>query len=126
MLVASSRDAHGAHTLPTAVFRADKICPWFGSFCLLYHCFICAGGRLFHLYYRKDILDSRNLPVPATWDDLLVTAQRLNGSDFNNDTQSDYALCLQLSGAFSDLDASVMINVVISQVTQVEVSVRSI
>lgn len=52
------------------------------------------GARLSFMYLRSDILQANNLPVPATWDDVLLTAQRLNGSDFNNDGQAGetYAL----------------------------------
>ncbi len=35
-------------------------------------------------YYRADVLRAAQLPVPATWEDLLLVAQTINGSDFNN------------------------------------------
>ncbi len=78
---------------------------------------------MYLLYYRKDILDSQNIPVPATWDDLVLAAQRLNGSDFNNDTRSDYALCFQIAGQYCSLDASVLIGLALAPQTQVKVGV---
>ncbi len=37
------------------------------------------------MYYRRDVLAAARLPVPETWEDLLLVARALNGSDFNND-----------------------------------------
>ncbi|KAG1676528.1 hypothetical protein FOA52_000071 [Chlamydomonas sp. UWO 241] len=48
-------------------------------------------------YYRKDVLAKAGLDPPVTWDDLLVAAERLNGTDFNGDGEGDYALCFQLN-----------------------------
>lgn len=37
-----------------------------------------------------------NIGVPRTWDDLLEVANFLNGTDFNGDNVTDYALCSDL------------------------------
>ncbi len=74
------------------------------------------------MYYRRDVLAAAKLPVPATWDDLLLVAQTLNGSDFNNDGRPDYAMCLQIAGSYCYMDASYLIPGILPQYTQVKVS----
>ncbi len=80
------------------------------------------GSRSLFMYYRRDVLAAAKLPVPATWDDLLLVAQTLNGSDFSNDGRSDYTMCLQIAGAFCSVDSASVVPVVLAQHTQVEVS----
>ncbi|KAG2501269.1 hypothetical protein HYH03_001075 [Edaphochlamys debaryana] len=48
---------------------------------------------VFSLFYRRDILATAGLPMPSTWDELLVTAQLLNGSDFDQDGLPEYGFC---------------------------------
>ncbi len=79
------------------------------------------GGRIPYLYYRLDVLAAAKLPVPATWDDLLLVAQTLNGSDFNNDGRPDYALCVQVGGSYCGLDSSSVIPCILTPHTQVKV-----
>jgi ABC-type glycerol-3-phosphate transport system substrate-binding protein len=44
------------------------------------------------LYYRKDILDKKGIPVPKTWDDLVSASQKM-AEDTNGDGKPDkYAL----------------------------------
>ncbi len=74
------------------------------------------------MYYRRDVLAAAKLPVPATWDDLLLVAQTLNGSDFNNDGRPDYAMCLQIAGAFCTIEPLTLIPLALAQHTQVKVS----
>ncbi len=81
------------------------------------------GSRNQYMYYRRDVLAAAKLPVPATWDDLLLVAQTLNGSDFNNDGRPDYAMCLQIAGAYCGLDSAALLPAVFVQHTQVKVSV---
>ncbi len=79
------------------------------------------GGRNYFLYYRRDVLAAAKLPVPATWDDLLLVAQTLNGSDFNNDGRPDYAMCLQIAGDYCFQDANAIIPQIFVSYTQVKV-----
>ncbi|KAG2492543.1 hypothetical protein HYH03_009208 [Edaphochlamys debaryana] len=51
------------------------------------------SSNLFLFYYRRDILDAANLPVPNTWDEVLATAAALHGSDLDGDDQPEYGFC---------------------------------
>eukprot|EP00198_Chlamydomonas_reinhardtii_P006624 XP_001695960.1 predicted protein [Chlamydomonas reinhardtii] len=51
------------------------------------------GGAPTLLYYRKDVFDRLDIPVPATWEQLLATAQRWQGVDVNGDGQPDWPFC---------------------------------
>lgn len=84
-------------------------------------CVCRLGGFNFFLYYRADILSAYNMSIPATWDDMLFAARVLNGSDFNNDTRGDYALCLQVAGDFCNLNQIALITSIMAQHTQVKV-----
>ncbi|GFR44062.1 hypothetical protein Agub_g5222 [Astrephomene gubernaculifera] len=53
------------------------------------------GGLVYQMYYRRDVLAAHGLDPPATWDEFLAAAQRVNGTDMNEDGQPDYGVCLQ-------------------------------
>ena len=48
----------------------------------------------FMMFVRKDILEATGLPIPNTWNELLVVAAALNGTDMNGDGVPDRSLCL--------------------------------
>ena len=52
-------------------------------------------GKMYSFFYRKDIFDKYNLQVPRTWDEVLETAQHMNGTNWNGDGLPDYGMCLQ-------------------------------
>ncbi|KAG1657236.1 hypothetical protein FOA52_000439 [Chlamydomonas sp. UWO 241] len=72
------------------------------------------------LYYRTDVFSAAGLAgAPTTWDDVLLAAKSLNGSDFNRDGIADHALCVQLDecadGAWSPV---IMASVILASMTQ--------
>ncbi|KXZ51492.1 hypothetical protein GPECTOR_12g455 [Gonium pectorale] len=51
-------------------------------------------GDLMLMYYRRDLFDAHNLTVPATWEDFVSLAQRMNGTDTDGDGYGDlYGVC---------------------------------
>jgi multiple sugar transport system substrate-binding protein len=47
----------------------------------------------FFMAYRSDIFAKHNIQPPDTWEDFLTIAQRLNGTDMNNDGVGDFGTC---------------------------------
>lgn len=45
------------------------------------------------IYYRKDILEENNIPVPTTWDELLDACKQLSDGDF-------YGMAIESAGAW--------------------------
>mmetsp|Transcript_28764 Transcript_28764/g.85064 ORF Transcript_28764/g.85064 Transcript_28764/m.85064 type:complete len:1264 (-) Transcript_28764:2219-6010(-) len=54
------------------------------------------AGKVAYMYYRTDIFQAAGLDAPNTWEDFLIAARQLNGTDFNGDGVGDYAVCWQL------------------------------
>ena len=48
------------------------------------------------LYYRTDVLEANNMPVPRTMEDLISAASALNGTDFNGDDEGDFGFCMMM------------------------------
>jgi ABC-type glycerol-3-phosphate transport system substrate-binding protein len=47
----------------------------------------------FYMAYRNDIFSKLDIQSPETWEDYLMIAQRLNGTDMNNDGVGDFGTC---------------------------------
>ncbi|KAG1669680.1 hypothetical protein FOA52_002064 [Chlamydomonas sp. UWO 241] len=73
------------------------------------------GSSPFFVFYRKDVFAMAGLGVPNTWDDVVLAAKLLNGSDFNRDGTTDHALCFQFDGC---VDATVLTSLVLASMTQ--------
>jgi ABC-type glycerol-3-phosphate transport system substrate-binding protein len=51
---------------------------------------------LFHpwfMFYRKDVLAAKGLLPPESWEEVLLLATQLNGTDVDGDGVGDHALC---------------------------------
>eukprot|EP00955_Chlamydomonas_euryale_P107451 365768-Chlamydomonas_euryale.AAC.4 len=47
------------------------------------------------MYLRRDLFEKAGLGVPTTWDDLLIAANIINGTDIDGDGHGDYSFCLR-------------------------------
>ncbi|KAG1677569.1 hypothetical protein FOA52_014467 [Chlamydomonas sp. UWO 241] len=69
----------------------------------------------FFLYYRKDLFAMIGLGAPTTWEDVMLAAKMLNGSDFNLDGTPDHALCIQFEEC---IDGPLMASLILASMTQ--------
>ncbi len=43
------------------------------------------------------MLEKYKLKIPETWQELIEVAKEINGTDFNQDNEPDYALCIDVN-----------------------------
>ncbi|KAG1660559.1 hypothetical protein FOA52_002003 [Chlamydomonas sp. UWO 241] len=67
------------------------------------------------VYYRKDVFAAAGLAPPVHWDDFLLAAKTLNGSDFNDDGVADHALCIQIDNC---IDGQAFALIILASMTQ--------
>jgi multiple sugar transport system substrate-binding protein len=73
------------------------VAPFFRNFSTKYNDRIYTiplDGDFHMVYYRTDILEQNGLLPPATWQDYLEVASKLNGKDMNGDDIPDYGSCI--------------------------------
>ncbi len=70
---------------------------------------VTVGGKVYgiplytnaiHFFYRKDLLEKYNLPVPKTWEDLVSTAQYILKKENNPNLNGYISMWAQIEGLF--------------------------
>jgi len=64
---------------------------------------ITLDGDIQSIYYRADILEQFNLPMPRTWNEMIAQVKQLtNGADvdWNDDGEPDYGICAYGGNSF--------------------------
>ncbi|GLC57573.1 hypothetical protein PLESTB_001241900 [Pleodorina starrii] len=46
------------------------------------------------LYYRRDFFNAQNIPVPATWEEVVDIAERYNGTDLDGTGRGAWGFCM--------------------------------
>jgi hypothetical protein len=82
-------------------------------------------GDLLLMYYRADVLAKHDVSVPQTWEDFVTVAAAMNGTDFDNDGEADYSVCMDRFTCAARTCASVAHAVMLQWVPQSATNERS-
>ncbi|KXZ56031.1 hypothetical protein GPECTOR_2g1583 [Gonium pectorale] len=78
---------------------------------------VVLSGRVPLLYWRRDLFAALNLTgPPATWEELLGAARRLEGVDLNGDGAPDSLICWQLAGCSEE--GGIVLSAMLAAMTQ--------